>query len=67
MPLTWQEAPLTMEWCLDCHRHPERNVRPRDQVVNMAWAPQEPQEELGRRLVRDYGIESLTSCSTCHR
>jgi len=67
MPLTWQYAPLTMQWCLDCHRNPERNVRPREQVFNMAWSPQEPQEVLGRRLVKQYGIESLTSCSTCHR
>ena len=54
MPLTWQYAPLTMQWCLDCHRNPERNVRPREQVFNMAWSPQEPQEVLGRRLVKQF-------------
>lgn len=67
MPLMWQEAPLTMQWCLDCHRHPERNIRPRDQVFNLTWSPEGKQEELGRRLVKEYGVESLTSCSTCHR
>src|ERR1700710_527552 len=30
MPMTWKEKPLTMEWCLECHRHPERHVRPLD-------------------------------------
>src|SRR5438552_4153923 len=39
MPLTRQAASLYMEWCLDCHRHPENHVRPRDQVFNMAWEP----------------------------
>jgi len=67
MPLMWQDAPLTMEWCLDCHRHPERNIRPREHVFNMAWQPSESQEKLGRRLVKEYNVESLISCSTCHR
>ncbi len=38
MPLMWQAQPLTMEWCLGCHRHPERYVRPRDQVFAMDYA-----------------------------
>lgn len=67
MPLTLQAAPLTMEWCLDCHRNPEKNVRPRDQVFNMAYVPPPNQEALGKRLVKQYGIRSLTNCSTCHR
>lgn len=67
MPLTWRTQPLTMEWCLDCHRHPERNVRPRGQVFNMHYRTPANQETLGRNLVREYEIRSLTSCSTCHR
>jgi hypothetical protein len=67
MPLMWQVAPLTMEWCLECHRNPENHIRPKEQVFNMAWKPDGNQQELGRRLVREYHVESLTSCSTCHR
>jgi len=67
MPLMRKEASLQMEWCLDCHRKPERYVRPREEVFNMAWRPSEQQEKLGLRLVKAYHIESLTSCSTCHR
>src|SRR5690348_6007089 len=67
MPLTWQGEPLTMEWCLNCHRHPERYLRPRDEVFNMAYAAPRNQEALGRRLMAEYHIQSLTSCSTCHR
>jgi hypothetical protein len=65
MGLTYQASPLTMEWCLDCHRAPQKYVRPRSEVFNMAYvAPN--QKELGLKLVREYNIQSLTSCSTCH-
>jgi len=67
MPLTWQAQPLTMEWCLDCHRDPAQYVRPREQVFNMAYTPPPNQLALGKQLMSDYHIQSLTSCSTCHR
>ena len=67
MPLVWQHASLQMEWCLECHRHPEKYVRPRDQVFNMAYEPPPDQIALGRALVKEYKILSLTHCSTCHR
>jgi len=67
MPLMWQENSLEMEWCLDCHRHPERYVRPRDAVFRVDYTPPADQLELGKRLVAAYQIQKLTSCSTCHR
>jgi hypothetical protein len=67
MPLMWRENTLYMEWCLECHRNPERFVRPREQVFNMAWQPPSDQIALGQKLVQQYKIESLTSCSVCHR
>jgi hypothetical protein len=67
MPLMWQAQPLTMEWCLGCHRHPERYLRPRDQVFSMDYAPPPDQLALGGKLIREYHVQSLTSCSTCHR
>ncbi len=67
MPLTWQTATLQMEWCLECHRAPERYVRPRDQVFNMDWRPPADPREQGRRLVRQYEIQNQTDCSVCHR
>ena len=70
MPLTWQQHSLQMEWCLDCHRHPEKYVRPREFVTTMGYQPPGDQEETGRRLVAEYHIQdarALTSCSTCHR
>jgi hypothetical protein len=67
MPLMWQEQSLQMEWCLDCHREPERFVRPRSAVFDVRYQPPADQLELGRKLVAEYEIQKLTSCSTCHQ
>ena len=66
MPLTWQVNTLYMEWCLECHRAPERFVRPRERVFDMKWQPTNQLEE-GARLVKEYKIRKLTDCDTCHR
>jgi len=83
MPLMYNYASLQMEWCLDCHRAPEKYLRPRDQVFNMRYevpSAAKPltvdgkeysdQPALGLDLARQYKLRSvydLTSCSTCHR
>jgi hypothetical protein len=82
-PLMFNEYSLQMEWCLDCHRDPAKNLRPRDQVFNMRY--EQPsrltpvtmdgkeymdQESLGKDLVEKYKLRTvtdITSCSTCHR
>ena len=83
MPLMYQQESLQMEWCLGCHRAPQNNLRPRDQVFNMRY--QQPtsahpvvvdgqsytdQVDLGTALVKKYNVRSvndITSCNTCHR
>jgi hypothetical protein len=83
MPLTYQDQSLQMEWCLNCHRAPEKFLRPRDQVFNMRY--QQPTESspvqidgvtytdqtsLGLALVKKYQLrteQDITSCNTCHR
>jgi hypothetical protein len=67
MPLTRQVNTLYMEWCLECHRQPEKFVRPRDKVFQMDYAPPADQLALGRKLVAEYKIQKLTDCWTCHR
>jgi Cytochrome c7 and related cytochrome c len=67
MPLLWQARSLQMDWCLACHREPERFLRPREQVFSMTWEPPRDQLALGRELIKRYHVQSLTSCSTCHR
>jgi len=67
MPLMYQQNTLNMEWCLDCHRAPEKYVRPREEVFRMDYRPQESQQVIGARLVKEYKIRKLTDCSVCHR
>jgi hypothetical protein len=67
MPLTYKVNTLYMNWCLECHRDPWKYVRPREQVFNMTYEPPANQEEFGRQLVKEYKIQSLTDCWTCHR
>ena len=67
MPLTLQENTLQMEWCINCHRNPEKYVRPRAEVYTMGYKPPVPQSVMGPQLVKEYGIRGNTSCSTCHR
>ncbi len=70
MPLVYQAQPLQMEWCLDCHRAPEKYLRPREQVFNVNYEPPADQIALGLRLKSEYnvaGVRHLTSCSVCHR
>ena len=67
MPLMRQVQSLQMEWCLDCHRNPEKYVRPRSEVFTMNYRPAVPQSVQGPMLVKEYGIKGNTSCSTCHR
>ncbi len=67
MPLMWRVNNLYMEWCLDCHRAPERFVRPKSEVFNITYQPPPDQLALGRKLVSEYHIQKLTDCYTCHR
>lgn len=70
MPLTWKEETLHMQWCLDCHRAPEKYIRPKEEVFNMEWSlPADEQLALGRTLVEEYNVQvgQLDDCSICHR
>jgi len=70
MPLTYKANTLYMGWCLDCHRQPEKYLRPKSEVFNPNYVPPANQMELGAQLVKDYKIIPLQerqSCSTCHR
>lgn len=69
MPLTYKAETLRMSWCLDCHKSPEKFIRPREEVFNADWEPPPDQREAARNLVTQYGIEvdQLTNCSVCHR
>jgi hypothetical protein len=62
-----QGEPLTMEFCLGCHRNPEPQLRPKEFLTDMAWKPKEDPTLLGARLAEENHVHSRTSCTTCHR
>lgn len=68
MPLTARTQSLSMKWCLDCHRAPEKYLRPHNRVFSMDWQAQD-QIKLGKVLIARYHIDKrrLTDCSVCHR
>jgi hypothetical protein len=59
MPLTWRVNSLDMEWCLECHRAPERHLRPKERVFEMGYT--------GPNIQRDVDQRRITNCSACHR
>ena len=70
MDVVAQQQPLSMSWCLECHREPEKRLRPRGEITNMNWDPQRDQTALGHGLKQAYRIHDaayMTSCYTCHR
>lgn len=70
MQLTYRANAFEMQFCLNCHRNPERYVRPQEKIWDMEWTPPFDQDKLGPELVSQYHIRSagvLTDCSICHR
>ncbi len=62
-----QEQPLSMGWCLDCHRNPVPNLRPSELATAMEWQPDRPAAEIGAQIARERRLQPSTDCSTCHR
>jgi hypothetical protein len=70
MPLMLKANSLEMSWCIDCHRNPQKVLRPRSEITTMGYVAPGDQEEIGTQLMHEYNtpdVRVLTSCSTCHR
>lgn len=67
MAYVYQQAPMSMEWCLDCHRSPQEHLRPRSEITTMGYRPQGNPHQAGKRLAEEYSVRSLVHCSACHR
>ena len=67
MEEVYQQEPLSMGWCLDCHRAPEKHLRPPEMATKMDWKPPEDQLTYGAKLKKQNNINPSTDCSTCHR
>ncbi len=62
-----QMQPLSMSWCLDCHRNPDPHLRPVDQVTNMNYAPPADQAAFAERVKEEKKLNPTQDCSGCHR
>ena len=67
MALVEQVAPLTMGWCLDCHRDPAAHLRPVQEITNMTWEPPSDRGQLALALMSQNQVQTRTNCTTCHR
>lgn len=74
MSLMRQATPMTMGWCLDCHRNPGPRLRPESAVYDTAWTPRDDPAgpdpvRRARFYTAHYKIDAshLTDCSVCHR
>jgi len=69
MTEVWHDQPQSMGWCLECHRHPENQIRPRDKVYDLDWKPASAEEQkiMGRKLVKELNINPPQTCAGCHR
>ncbi|HKK21747.1 MAG TPA: cytochrome c3 family protein, partial [candidate division Zixibacteria bacterium] len=67
MDVVTQNQPLNMHWCLSCHRNPEPNIRPVDEVTNMNWKRPAGFDKEAKKLIEELKIAPPTDCSGCHR
>lgn len=64
-----QAKELSMAWCVDCHNHPEANLRPVEFVTKLDWKHAESVDpvEFGKKLRDEYDINPKSNCAVCHR
>jgi hypothetical protein len=69
MQVVVHDQPLSMGWCLDCHREPEDHLRPVAEATNLAWRPPEgrSQRDYGSYVRDEYKIQAPKQCAGCHR
>ena len=67
MDVVRQVEPLSMSWCLDCHRNPDTQIRPAGDVTNMKWTPSGDQLAKVANIKKEKKIDPPTDCSGCHR
>ena len=68
MEIVEQAEPLSMGWCLDCHRDPAKHIRPDNvSVTQMDWVAPEGHEEIMNEYIKIHGISPPEDCTACHR
>lgn len=61
MPLAWKEESMNMGWCLECHRNPEKHLRPREEIYNLNWSVAADQEAVRDFVQREADAETYQS------
>lgn len=67
MEVVAQNQPLSMSWCLDCHRDPRMHLRERSELTNMNWLPPADQLDFAEKVMIEKNIDPTVDCSGCHR
>jgi hypothetical protein len=69
MEKVYQAKTLSMAWCVDCHRHPDEHIRPREFITKLDWEPSEgkTRAEIGAELREINNINPKENCAVCHR
>jgi hypothetical protein len=74
MDEVYHAKPLSMTYCLDCHRDPAMRLRPLDKITDLDWKATDDARDLpakqlalGHQIIHDWNVQSLQNCSTCHR
>jgi len=67
MEKVMQVEPLSMGWCLDCHRNPDMHLRPAGEITNMKWTPPADQLDIAAKIKKEKNIAPPVDCSGCHR
>jgi len=62
-----QVEPLSMRWCLECHRNPDPYLRPREELTNTTWEPPADQAQFAAQVRAAKGIAPSEDCGACHR
>ena len=77
MEVVYQAESLSMGWCLECHRAPEKHLRPLEEVYNLNYSDEDAKKyvtdgsvkttlDLGKKLKETFNVHPKTSCATCH-
>lgn len=67
MEVVTQRKPLSMGWCLDCHRNPDKQIRPQSEITNMEWVPGRDHAQFVKKWKTENNINPREECSACHR
>jgi len=67
MEVVTEQEPLSMGWCLDCHRNPDPQLRRPEDVTKMNWKPEKGHAEFVARNKADKNIKPSQDCAICHR